>query len=52
MLLRLVQLYILGIVIMLLYLLLARDASFEAALKPSLLWPKTLVELIQAGDNT
>lgn len=52
MILRLVQLYILGIILMLLYLLLARDASFDAALKPSLLWPKTLVEMIQSSDNT
>jgi hypothetical protein len=51
MLLRLVQFYILGIILMLLYLLLARDATFEGALKPSLLWPKTLVEMIQGGDN-
>lgn len=52
MLLRLVQLYILGIVLMLLYLLFVRDVSFDTALKPSLIWPKTLVELIQASDNS
>ncbi|HKY94601.1 MAG TPA: hypothetical protein VJL84_04815 [Kiloniellales bacterium] len=52
MLLRLVQLYILGIIIMLLYLLLGPELSFEESLKPALIWPKTLVEMIQASDNT
>lgn len=49
MILRLVQLYILGIVLMLLYLLFVRDVSFDTAIEPSLLWPKTLVELIRAA---
>jgi hypothetical protein len=52
MLLRLIQLYILGIILMLLYLLLGRDLSFEQSLKPALIWPKTLVEMIRASDNT
>jgi len=48
MILRLVQLYILGIILMLLYLLLGADLSFDAAIKPALLWPKTLIDMIQA----
>jgi len=49
MILRLVQLYILGIVLMLLYLLFVRDVSFDLAWEPSVIWPKTLIELIQAS---
>jgi hypothetical protein len=52
MLMRLIQLYILGIVVMFLYLLLGPELSFEQAWKPALLWPKTLVEMIQASDST
>lgn len=43
---NLIQLYLLGLVAMLLYLTLGEDLSFEDALKPALLWPKTLWELI------
>lgn len=49
MLMRLIQLYILGIILMGLYLLLARDVPFDAAIKPALIWPKTLIEMIQAS---
>jgi hypothetical protein len=33
-------------------LLLGPELSFEEAWKPALLWPKTLVEMIQANGNT
>jgi hypothetical protein len=49
MLMRLVQLYILGIIVMLVYLLLGPELSFADALKPALIWPKTLIDLIQAS---
>ena len=51
MLMRLVQLYILGIIVMLVYLLLGPELSFGAAIEPALLWPKTLYEMIQSSDN-
>ncbi len=46
MLIRLIQIYVIGIVLMLLFLMIDRDLSLEAALEPSLLWPKTLYEMI------
>jgi hypothetical protein len=52
MLMRLIQLYILGIVAMLIYLLVGPELSFADAIEPALLWPKTLVEMIQASDST
>lgn len=48
MLIRLVQIYVLGIILMLAYLLLGRDMEFSTALEPSLLWPKTLIEMLDS----
>lgn len=48
MIIRLVQLYVAGIVLMLLYLLIGRDMGFTDALEPSLLWPKTLIEMLDS----
>ena len=46
MILRLLQLYVIGIILMMAYLLIGRDMEFGDALEPSLLWPKTLVEML------
>lgn len=45
---NLLQIYILCFVLMLLYLLFVRDLSFDLAIEPALLWPKTLYEMIRA----
>jgi hypothetical protein len=51
MLLRLIQLYVIGIIAMLIYLLVGPELSFGDAIQPALLWPKTLYEMIQASGS-
>ncbi len=46
---RLVRIYLICFVLMLLYLLFIKDVPLEAALKPSILWPKTLIDLAKAA---
>lgn len=45
----LVRIYLICFVLMLLYLLFIEDVPFESALKPSVIWPKTLIDMIKAA---
>ena len=49
---RLIQLYVVLAIVMLLYLVLVEDLPFSDAIKPSLIWPKTLYIMIQAAGAT
>ncbi len=46
---NLLQIYVLGIVLMLLYLIFVDKVDFQAAIKPALLWPQTLYYMIKAA---
>ncbi len=46
---NLLQIYILCIVLMLAYLVFLEDVSFDAAIKPALLWPETLYYMIKGA---